>query len=172
MLLLLFDKAWSRRRYQQMCPEEQYKLVVFQNLRLLALLGLEREDWETLQELCVRCRFQYGRETDRDVLPSLHFIDHYESVVYGGRSASEKMIEEAVGEAQVLLEVAKTGKAVDICPLESADVDESVSIKDRQKSKVTFACPCLMKIISDQNSFPGKRGMPAMPGFKSSSVGI
>lgn len=110
MLLFLLDNAWSRRRFRRMCPEEQFQLVVSRNLRLLALLGMERKEWETLQELRVRSRFQYGNEPERDVLPSLHFIDHYESVVYGGLSASEEMIVEAAGETQALLELLKQEK--------------------------------------------------------------
>lgn len=106
VLLLLLDKMWSRRRYWRMCPEERFTLEVSRNLRLLALLGMKREEWETLHELREKCKL-LGGKADGDGLPGLCFINQYESVVYGGRSVSEEMIGEAAEEAQALLELLK-----------------------------------------------------------------
>lgn len=100
VLLLLLDNAWGRYRYRRMCPEERFKLEIFRNLRILALLGLERGEQETLQELRDRCGLQSGPA-------ALGFIDHYESVVYGGRSVSEEMIAETAEERRALLEQLK-----------------------------------------------------------------
>lgn len=110
LLFLLLDKAWSRRRYQRMSLEERFELTVSRNLKLLALLGLKRAESETLQELQVRCRPLTEHGVDGSAAHSLCFIDHYESVVYGGRSVSVEMIGEAVEETQMLLELLKQEK--------------------------------------------------------------
>lgn len=100
VLLLLFDNAWSRYRYRRMCPEEKFRLEVSRNLRLLTLLGMERGEGETLQELRDRCRL-------RADLGAVQFIDNYESVVYGSRSVDEEMIREAARESLALWELLK-----------------------------------------------------------------
>lgn len=213
VLLLLADNAWGRYRYQRMSGEEKFKLEVSRSLKILALLGLERGERETLQELRDRCRGRIaqvedgvpketglaegpgretkaalaeesgqetkaalaeepGRETkaalaeesgreakaalekmsdtaeapdiaekpdlaevpgtaERAVLAAklgtteifgrgetfgsketpasgqLRFIENYESVIYGGRSADEDMITDAVNERHALLELLK-----------------------------------------------------------------
>ncbi len=60
-LLLLADNAWGGYRYRRMCREEKFKLEVSRNLKLLALLGMERGERETLQELRDRCRSRIER---------------------------------------------------------------------------------------------------------------
>lgn len=103
VLLLLLDNIWNRHRYRRMGPEEKFKLEVSRNIRLLALLGMERGERETLQELGDRCRPQTGIEAVR-------FIEYYENVVYGGRSVTEEMTEETVKERQTLLELLRQEK--------------------------------------------------------------
>ena len=109
ILLVLLENAWGRHRLEQMCPEDIFRLEAGRNLKLLALLGLERGEWETLQELAERCRRQADIKETEDS-GRLHFIGDYEDVVYGGRSADEEMIRNAVEERQELLKSLKREK--------------------------------------------------------------
>jgi len=112
VLLLLADNAWGRYRYQRMSGEEKFKLEVSRNLKILALLGLERGEWETLQELRDRCRGRIAQMEDdvpeeAGLAGQLRFIENYESMVYGGRSVNEDMITDAVNERRALRELLK-----------------------------------------------------------------
>lgn len=110
MLLLLLDNVWSGYRYRRMCPQERFKLEVSRNLRILAMLGLKRREWETLQELGDRCRARGDFEAGEDTAGRIIFIENYESVVYGGRSVSDEMIREAAEERMVFLEILRREK--------------------------------------------------------------
>lgn len=104
VLLLFLDNAWGRYRLGRMCPEEILKLEARRNLRVLALLGFERGEGETLQELHHRCR---RHPVMAEASRQLGFITDYEEVVYGGRKADKEMIGDAVRERQELLELLK-----------------------------------------------------------------
>ncbi len=52
---LVLANGLGRYRYRRMSGEERFRLEVFRNLKLLSLLGLEKGEQETLQELQRRC---------------------------------------------------------------------------------------------------------------------
>ncbi len=60
-ILLMFENALGKYRYGKMNPEKRLKLEVYQNLRVLSCFGLEREEWETLEEFRGRAVHLLGR---------------------------------------------------------------------------------------------------------------
>ena len=107
VLSVLLEKALGRYRYRRMSPEERFREEIRRNLRILSLLGLERGQWETLQELRERGTGRRDLTADRDMEEVLRFIEDYEDVVYGARTVTEDMIWEAVKKRQILVELLK-----------------------------------------------------------------
>lgn len=95
-LVLLFDSLLGMYRYGQMDFTEKLKVEVRNNLRTLSWLGLKRGEQETLQELCERGMLM-------PELTELHFIEDYEDVLYGGKTAGEDMVERVKNERKQLL---------------------------------------------------------------------
>lgn len=93
--VLLADHLLGMYRYRRMSGEAKLKAEVRKNLRVLSWLGLKREEQETLQEL--RDRGEWIPE-----FASLRFIEDYEDVVYGGRTASGEMLERVKRERRQL----------------------------------------------------------------------
>lgn len=112
------DHVLRKYRYGKMKPEEKFRREVFGNLEILAWLGLERKEWETLEEL-----------RERAQLPEclhLHFIEDYERILYGGKilkgdgegndmenkaeNEIEEMLEGALREKEALLGLLKEEK--------------------------------------------------------------
>lgn len=94
-LVLLLDNLLGRHRYRRMSSVEKCKVEVRKNLRVLAWLGVKREEQETLQELRERGMLMLE-------LTSLRFIEDYEDVLYGGRKVEEEMLEEVKKECEQL----------------------------------------------------------------------
>lgn len=88
VLALVLDNLISFYRYQRMSLKEKLKVEVNRNLRVLSLLGLKREEYETLQEL-------HERTASIPELEAMHFIEDYEDILYGEKSGSEEMLERA-----------------------------------------------------------------------------
>lgn len=105
VLSVLLENALGRYRYRRMSPEERFREEIRRNLRILSLLGLERGQWETLQELRERGTGRRDLTADRDMEEVLRFIEDYEDVVYGTRCVTEEMIWEAVKKRQILVEL-------------------------------------------------------------------
>lgn len=95
VLALVLDNLISFYRYQRMSLKEKLKVEMHRNLRVLSLLGLKREEYETLQELRERTVLIPELET-------LRFIEDYEDIVYGGKSGTEEMLERALEERRQL----------------------------------------------------------------------
>ena len=108
-LLMLWGAGVLRRyRYGRMSSEERFALEVSRNQKILSLLGLKRESGETLQELRERAFFQKapgGEPGSFDMAEMLHFMEEYESVVYGEKEVGEELVREAVLEGRLLLEL-------------------------------------------------------------------
>jgi len=102
LVLFGLDSLFGRYRYLRMSMEEKYHREVAKDLRLLSVLGLSREEGETLWELSQRAAFERGM--------SLGFVEDYEKVLYGGAPVSQEMIQEATAERELLLEQVKTEK--------------------------------------------------------------
>ena len=105
VLSVLLENALGRYRYRRMSLEERFREEIRRNLRILSLLGLERGQWETLQELRERGTGRRDLTADRDMEEVLRFIEDYEDVVYGTRAVTEEMIWEAVKKRQILVEL-------------------------------------------------------------------
>ena len=88
VLVLAVDNLIGMYRYRRMSPEGKMKAEVRKNLRLLSWLGLKREQQETLQEFS-------DRGLRMPQIASLHFIEDYEDMLYGGKVADENMFERA-----------------------------------------------------------------------------
>lgn len=97
--MLAFDNVLGKYQYGKMHPEERLRAEVFRNLKVISMFGLERESWETLEEF----RERIGRLSGQP----LTFLEKYEGVVYGGETAGEESIKEAVEDRERLLELLK-----------------------------------------------------------------
>ena len=88
ILAFISDNLINFYRYQRMSLKEKLKVEVNRNLRVLSLLGLKREEYETLQEL-------RERTVSIPELKALRFIEDYEDILYGEKSGTEEMLERA-----------------------------------------------------------------------------
>ncbi|MCR2047449.1 DUF3488 and transglutaminase-like domain-containing protein [Acetatifactor muris] len=107
VLSVLLENALGRYRYGRMSPDGKFREEIRRNLRILSALGLERGQWETLQEMRERGTGRRDLTVDRDMREVLRFIEDYEDVVYGARPVTEDMIWEAVKKRQILVELLK-----------------------------------------------------------------
>lgn len=104
--LLGLDALWGRHRYRRMTPEEKRKLLLEQNLALLAVMGYSLERGETLSELRERIA------GDTAHFPSLEFVECYEMAEYGACKADPALVGKMEQGRRLLLEELKrrTGK--------------------------------------------------------------
>ena len=102
-LALAFDNLVGAYRYGKMNAEERLKAEVRRNLRMLSWLGIKRDGQETLQEL-------NGRAMDALGSASLHFIEDYEDVIYGGKRAEDAMLQGVKKDREELWELIKAKK--------------------------------------------------------------
>ena len=104
-LFVVFERDIRKKRYQKMNPAGRFDMVVRNNLRILAWLGLRRQDSETLQEFGGRAAVQLGLSKKQPA-----FIEKYEAIIYGGKSADEADVKEAGYEGKQLLGILKEKK--------------------------------------------------------------
>lgn len=105
-MALALENILGRYRYGRMTPGERLRAEASGNLRLLSWLGLEREEWETLEEFRERAAGWPGLRGGGRGLP-LCFTEKYESVIYGGKDVDEAMLRETVAEREELLGMLK-----------------------------------------------------------------
>jgi hypothetical protein len=103
ILVMVIDHMLSRYRYEKLSAEGKLWVEVRRNLWVLSLLGVERREDETLEELLLRGSVMPGKHI-------LHFIEDYEGVVYGGKRAGKEMITGAKREREELLKLLKREK--------------------------------------------------------------
>lgn len=102
VLVSALDYVWRKYRYGKMDPEGKFRAEVYQNLYLLTLLGLKRQEGETLEELRGRgMGMEWTKEGD--VPAPFGFLEEYERILYGGKTVREDMIRRAAGERLVIL---------------------------------------------------------------------
>ncbi len=102
VLVSALDYAWGKYRYGKMDPEGKFRAEVYRNLYLLTLLGLKRQEGETLEELRGRgMGMEWTKEGD--VPAPFGFLEEYEGILYGGKTVREDMIRLAAGERLVIL---------------------------------------------------------------------
>lgn len=102
-VVLLVDNWLGMYRYRRMDLAGRLKVEIRQSFRVLSWLGLKREDQETLQELRERGMMILG-------LTSLHFIEDYEEMLYGGKKAGEEVLERVKREREQLLDLIREEK--------------------------------------------------------------
>ena len=102
-LALAFDNLVGAYRYGKKNAEERLKAEVCRNLRMLSWLGIKRDGQETMQEL-------HRRAMDVLGLASLHFIEDYEDVVYGGKRAEDAVLQGVKKDREGLWELVKAEK--------------------------------------------------------------
>ncbi|MDE7131741.1 MAG: transglutaminase domain-containing protein [Lachnospiraceae bacterium] len=105
LLFIVFERSIRKKRYHKMNPEGRFDMVVRDNLRILAWLGLRRKDSETLQEFGRRAAVQLDLSKKEPA-----FIEKYEAIIYGGKSADEADVKEAGYEGKQLLGILKAKK--------------------------------------------------------------
>lgn len=102
VLVSALDYVWRKYRYGKMDPEGKFRAEVYRNLYLLTLLGLKRQEGETLEELRGRgMGMEWTKEGD--VPAPFGFLEEYEGILYGGKTVREDMIRRAAGERLVIL---------------------------------------------------------------------
>ena len=102
VLVSVLDYVWGKYRYGKMDPEGKFRAEVYRNLYLLTLLGLKRQEGETLEELRGRgMDMEWTKEGD--VPAPFGFMEEYEGILYGGKTVREDMIRRAAGERLVIL---------------------------------------------------------------------
>lgn len=100
LLMLLLERMAEERRFKKMNNQQKLQREVSRNLRILAWLGVNRGDTETLQEMQQRARETLQEE-------SLAFLEIYETILYGSGEAGEDCLREVVKEREILLELLK-----------------------------------------------------------------
>ena len=98
--ILALQQVMRRRRYRRLDMTGKFRMEIAVNLRALGLLGLRREEGETLQEFRERA----------ESLCALQCISDYEEILYGEKAAGQEMLETAVRERKELLAVLRERK--------------------------------------------------------------
>lgn len=105
ILVFVIDRLGAKYREKGRSLEEKYRRAVLRNLQILSMLGYEREQSETYQELLERIRKEDG---GKDIPTS--FIETYESILYGTREAGEAEMEECMERKQELIQILRRKK--------------------------------------------------------------
>lgn len=104
---MVLDFYLANRRYQKLSIEARFELEIQKSLRLLAVLGYQREDAETLEELQQRA---WALTQEDETQNNLWFVRIYEDVLYGNRPVDQDMLAIVCDEKQWLLEQVKRWK--------------------------------------------------------------
>lgn len=106
--ILALQRAMRRRRYRRMDVTGKFRAEIAVNLRALRMIGMRREEGETLQEF--RERIVHGEAGQGFMKCALQCITDYEEILYGERAAEPKMLRTAVRERKELLAVLRERK--------------------------------------------------------------
>ncbi len=111
-VILALQRAVNRRRYRRMDVTGKFRMVITVNLRALGMLGLCREEGETLQEFrerAVQEEILQGQQNAKRRCDLRSIVD-YEEVLYGERTAEPEMLDTALREWEELLMVLRERK--------------------------------------------------------------
>lgn len=109
ILILFADRMLRRRRMKRMGAGDRFKAEVYVNLRILAALGYEREENETLSEL--RTRAWAIMESDEvEEKPEFLFLKLYEEYLYGEYPVNAQILKTVAAERQYLMKLLKKWK--------------------------------------------------------------
>lgn len=95
VIMIFVERLIGRYRYHKMNEEQKYLAEIRKNFKILAWLSVERKEGETLEELQERAGIE------------LHFLNQYESFLYGNRKADGEMIQLVKEEQTGLLHILK-----------------------------------------------------------------
>jgi len=110
---VVFCTDWliRRRRIKRYCLKERFIFEVNANMQILAALGYERRDNETLSELRVRAwAVMDSEETDNK--PEFEFLRLYEEYLYGGYAVNQEILAAVMTEKQYLLQMLRRWKPI------------------------------------------------------------
>ncbi len=110
---VVFCTDWliRRRRIKRYSLEERFIFEVNANMQILAALGYERRDNETLSELRVRAwAVMDSEETDNK--PEFEFLRLYEEYLYGGYTVNQEILAAVMTEKQYLLQMLRRWKPI------------------------------------------------------------
>lgn len=127
MIFLTLQRVLRRRRYRRMNTTGKFLMEAAANRKVLAALGLRRDEKETLQEFreqalrgellqLSRKLTRYGEEPQEfgeraaRMECSLKFVEDYEEILYGEKEADEGMIRTAAAERKELMRILKEKK--------------------------------------------------------------
>lgn len=127
MIFLTLQRVLRRRRYRRMNMTGKFLMEAAVNRKVLAALGLRRDEKETLQEFRERAisgellqlprkLTQYGEgpqefgDRAARIGCRLKFVEDYEEILYGEKEADEDMVRTAVAERKELMRVLKEKK--------------------------------------------------------------
>lgn len=103
LIFYIISRFGSRRRYEQMTPQEKFTYLTKQDIRLLGLLGFSLQNGETLSEYYDRIM----RSESQDIKEQIGFIPLYETVLYSDREITADDIEPVEAAHKTLRELAK-----------------------------------------------------------------
>lgn len=101
--ICILNRLIAGYRYRKMSAEEKLRTEIRQNLQILSLMGIKRQE-ETLEEFRKRVE-----DTSLDK-GSLRFLERYEEIIYGSREADQGVIDMAKKQQKELLLLLKKKK--------------------------------------------------------------
>lgn len=105
MLLFIIDRLSERYREKRRSTDEKYRRAVLRNLQILSMIGWERKQAETYQELVERIEEEKGE----DAIPTA-FITTYENMLYGPREIGERELKECLEQREGLMRILRKQK--------------------------------------------------------------
>lgn len=103
VLFFVTERLIRLYRYRHMSTEERFVAETRRNLWLLSRINIERESYETLQELKNR-----GEGTLPEI--QLDFLNDFEAYIYGNETITEDMLQKTIARQQNILEHLKNRK--------------------------------------------------------------
>lgn len=127
MIFLTLQRVLRRRRYRRMNMTGKFLMEAAVNRRVLAALGLRRDEKETLQEFRERAISGEVLQLSRKLTPygeesqefgeraarmgcRLKFVEDYEEILYGEKEADEDMVRTVAAERKELMRILKEKK--------------------------------------------------------------
>lgn len=101
LLICLLNRLSVRIRYRKMDLTARFRVEADRNRKLLAFMGLKREQEETLTEFKNRAEAVLGREN------ALQFLQSYEDFIYGDKEIEQRILEETKRQQEELGEALK-----------------------------------------------------------------
>ncbi len=104
LVVVWLDGKLKKRRYEKLSERDKFLWELRKNMKMLAFLGYERKENETLTELQERAWAIMEQDEE------LKFLRYYEDVVYGEHAATEEMLQVVIAEGELLLSLLKKWK--------------------------------------------------------------